>query len=99
MVCPRSEIMHAARRRHRRSTRSSGGRSRAACTLIELLIVVVIAGILAAIAIPKFQSTKGKPNAAVLRSDLRNLSLAEEALRAAAGRQLPRTRSRIHLNA
>lgn len=47
-------------------------------TLIELLIVVVIIGILAAIAIPKFSSTKGQAFLAAMRSDLRNLATAEE---------------------
>ena len=40
----------------------------------------MIVGILAAIAIPKFQNTKGKANAAALKSDLRNLAVAEEAI-------------------
>ena len=39
----------------------------------------MIIGILAAIAVPKFQNTKGKANAASLRADLRNLVTAEEA--------------------
>ena len=47
-------------------------------TLIELLIVVVIIGILAAIAIPKFSNTKGKAIVAGMKSDLRNLSGAQE---------------------
>jgi type IV pilus assembly protein PilA len=47
-------------------------------TLIELLIVVVIIGILAAIAIPKFASTKEKAYLAAMKSDLRNLATAQE---------------------
>ena len=47
-------------------------------TLVELLIVVVIIGILAMIAIPTFQDTKGKAMKSAMMSDLRNLSTAEE---------------------
>ena len=47
-------------------------------TLIELLIVVVIIGILAAVAIPKFASTKGKAYVATMKTDLKNLSSAQE---------------------
>lgn len=48
-------------------------------TLIELLIVVVIIGILAAIAIPKFATTKGSSYLATMKTDLRNLATAQEA--------------------
>ena len=53
-------------------------RARKGFTLIELLVVVVIIGVLAAIAIPKFEFTKGKANVSAIKSDLRNLMSAQE---------------------
>lgn len=54
-------------------------RNRKGFTLIELLIVVVIIGILAAIAIPKFASTKDQAKRKSLQSDVRNIMTAQEA--------------------
>jgi prepilin-type N-terminal cleavage/methylation domain-containing protein len=48
-------------------------------TLIELLMVVVIISILAAVAIPKFTSTKEKAYVSKMIADLRNLATAQEA--------------------
>ena len=48
-------------------------------TLIELLIVVVIIGILAAVAVPRFYQTKGKAYVSAIKTDLRNLTTAQEA--------------------
>ena len=61
-----------------RSPRHHMRSSRTGFTLIELLIVVVIIGILAAIAIPKFGSTKEKSYIVTMKSDLRNLVMAQE---------------------
>ncbi|MDT8342401.1 MAG: prepilin-type N-terminal cleavage/methylation domain-containing protein [Longimicrobiales bacterium] len=52
--------------------------SRKGFTLIELLIVVVIIGILAAIAIPKFSSTRQKAFRSAMLSDLKNLASVQE---------------------
>lgn len=58
---------------------SRGRQNPSGFTLIELLIVVVIIGVLAAVAIPKFASSKGKAYTATLKADLRNLATAQEA--------------------
>ena len=58
-------------------------------TLIELLIVVVIIGILAAIAIPKFSSTKEKAYVATMKADLKNLTNVQEAYYADNGKYAP----------
>jgi prepilin-type N-terminal cleavage/methylation domain-containing protein len=50
---------------------------RRAFTLIELMIVVVIIGILAAIAIPKFQNVQDKARQSACRTNLRCLATAE----------------------
>lgn len=47
-------------------------------TLIELLIVVVVVGLLAAIAIPRFTSTREKAFLASMKSDLRNLATLQD---------------------
>ena len=64
-------------------------------TLIELLVVVVIIGLLAAIAIPKFTSTKQRAYVAAMKSDLRNLLVAEEAFFADSAKYATYDTSRI----
>lgn len=45
-------------------------------TLLELLIVVAVIGVLAAIAIPNYQSSRDRAKAAVVVAELRNFSSA-----------------------
>lgn len=47
-------------------------------TLIELLMVIVVLGILVAVAIPRWSSTRDLALQAAMKSDLRNLVTAEE---------------------
>jgi prepilin-type N-terminal cleavage/methylation domain-containing protein len=55
-----------------------GSRSQGGFTLIELLIVVVVIGILATIAIPKFNSMREKSFIAAVTSDLKSLASQQE---------------------
>jgi type IV pilus assembly protein PilA len=52
-------------------------------TLVELLVVVLIIGILAAIAIPKYDTVKQRAYLAAVKTDLKNLEISEEAYAAA----------------
>lgn len=56
------------------------GKARAGFTLIELLVVVVILGVLATVAIPKFNAAQRRAFVSTMTQDLRNLSVYQQIL-------------------
>ena len=67
-----------------RSYRPSHPRTRG-FTLVELLVVMAFIAILAALAIPRWQTTTGKSIEATVKTDVRNALNAEEAYYAVQG--------------
>ena len=55
-----------------------GGNARKGFTLMELMVIVVIVGILAAIAIAKFGTSKKHAYLSAMKMDLRNLATTAE---------------------
>jgi prepilin-type N-terminal cleavage/methylation domain-containing protein len=49
-------------------------------TLVELLVVIIVLGVLSAVAIPTFLRQKGKAQASMVVSDLRNAATAQESV-------------------